>query len=142
MPMADTRRVARLSDIVIDCAHPASLARFWAAALDGYAVAPYDEAEVQRLQGLGIFDLEDDPTVLVDGPGPRLFLQRVPERRRAKNRVHLDLAAVDLDSEVSRLVDLGASVVAKYDSHVWLADPQGNDFCVTRERPIKRTSAA
>jgi Glyoxalase-like domain len=130
--MADTRRVAKLLEIVIDCAHPASLARFWAAALDGYGVAHYDETEIDRLRALGIFDLEDDPTVLVEGPGPRLFLQRVPERRQVKNRVHLDLAAADLDSEVKRLVSLGASVVETYDSHVWLADPQGNDFCVTR----------
>ncbi len=129
--LADTRWVARLHDIVIDCAHPASLARFWAAALDGYAVAPYDEAEIDRLRSLGVFDLEDDPTVLVEGPGPRLLLQRVPERKRVKNRIHVDLAAADLDSEVQRLAGLGASVVETYDSHAWLTDPQGTDFCVT-----------
>src|SRR5687767_5706933 len=44
-----TRTMARLHDIVLDCRHPASLARFWAATLDGYAVAPYDEAELVRL---------------------------------------------------------------------------------------------
>ena len=36
--------MARLKDIVVDADHPAALARFWAAALDGYAVAPYDDA--------------------------------------------------------------------------------------------------
>ena len=40
--------MARIVDIVIDCASPAALARFWAAALDGYAVAPYDEEELAR----------------------------------------------------------------------------------------------
>ena len=74
--------MARLRDIVIDCSHPASLARFWAAALDGYAVAPYDREEIERLRSLGITDLEDDPTVIVEGPGPRLFLQRVPDAKR------------------------------------------------------------
>ncbi|HEX9032614.1 MAG TPA: VOC family protein [Streptosporangiaceae bacterium] len=122
--------MARLSDIVIDCSHPASLARFWAAALDGYAVAPYDEDEIERLRSLGITDLEDDPTVLIEGPGPRLFFQRVPEPKRAKNRVHLDLAAADLDGEIVRLVSLGASIVETFESHVWLTDPQGNEFCV------------
>jgi hypothetical protein len=126
--------MARLSDIVIDCSHPASLARFWAAALDGYAVAPYDAAEIERLRSLGITDLEDDPTVLVKGPGPRLFFQRVPELKRAKNRVHLDLTTADVDSEVARLVNLGASTVETFESHVWLADPQGNDFCVMLSR--------
>jgi hypothetical protein len=123
--------MARLSDIVIDCSHPASLARFWAAVLDGYAVAPYDEDEIERLRSLGITDLEDDPSVLVQGPGPRLFFQRVPEPRRGKNRVHLDLASADVDGEIARLVSLGASVVGTFESHVWLADPQGNDFCLT-----------
>jgi hypothetical protein len=129
--MADTRRVARISDIVIDCAHPASLARFWAAALDGYAVAPYDDEEIERLRSLGIFDVEDDPTVLVEGPGPGLLLQRVPEPKRVKNRVHIDLVAADPDGEITRLLSFGASIVETYDSHVWLADPEGNEFCVS-----------
>jgi hypothetical protein len=74
--------VARIHDIVFDCAHPASVARFWAAVLDGYDVAPYDAAELERLRDLGIEGPEDDPTVLVEaGPGvrPRFFFQRVPE---------------------------------------------------------------
>ena len=57
--------MATLGDIVIDCARPAPLARFWAAVLDDYAVAPYDEAEIERLRALGIDDVEDDPTLLL-----------------------------------------------------------------------------
>jgi hypothetical protein len=123
--------MAQLRDVVIDCSHPASLARFWAEVLDGYAVAPYDDDEVERLRSLGIHDLEDDPSVLLLGPGPRLFLQRVSENKTGKNRAHLDLATADLDGEVNRLVSIGASVVERFESHVWLADPQGNDFCLT-----------
>ena len=123
--------MAQLRDIVIDCSHPASLAGFWAAALDGYAVAPYDSEEIERLRSLGITDLEDDPMVIVEGPGPRVFLQRVPEAKRAKNRVHLDLATASLEKEVDRLVGLGASVVERYESHVTLTDPQGSEFCLT-----------
>jgi hypothetical protein len=122
--------VARLRDIVIDCGHPASLARFWAAALDGYAVAPYDAEEIARLASIGVHDLEDDPTVLVEGPGPRLFLQRVPENKQVKNRVHLNLLAADLDGEVARLTELGASVAGRYDGHLTLTDPEGNEFCL------------
>ncbi len=124
--------MAELRDIVIDCSHPASLARFWAAALDGYAVAPYDSEEIERLRSLGITDLEDDPSVLVEGPGPRLFLQRVPEAKQVKNRVHLDLTAARTEEEVDRLVNIGASVVERFESHVMLADPQGNEFCLMR----------
>jgi Glyoxalase-like domain len=122
--------MASLRDIVVDCAHPAALARFWAAALDGYAVAPYDEEELARLRSVGVLDTEDDPTVLVIGPGPRLFLQRVPEPRRVKNRLHLDLTADEPDREIDRLTGLGARVAARYAGHVTLTDPEGNEFCV------------
>jgi hypothetical protein len=124
-----------LHDIVFDCRHPASLARFWAEALDGYAVAPYDDAELARLRAIGVDDPEDDSTVLVEGPGhPRLFFQKVPEPKGAKNRVHLDLGADDPAAEVERLVGLGASVLRRQDEgeHRWvtLADPEGNELCV------------
>jgi hypothetical protein len=125
--------MAWLRDIVVDCRHPASIARFWASALDRYRVAPYDDQELARLRANGVFDVEDDPTVLVepvDGGGPRMFFQLVPESKVVKNRVHLDLVAGDLTAEVSRLVGLGAQVVEKYDGHIQLADPEGNEFCV------------
>jgi hypothetical protein len=127
--------VATLGDVVFDCRHPASLARFWAAALDGYDVAPYDDAELARLRAEGIDDPEDDPTVLVEAPGrrPRLFFQLVPEAKVVKNRVHLDLLADDVDAEVDRLVGLGAQVPAAQPSHqglVTLLDPEGNELCV------------
>jgi hypothetical protein len=100
--------------------------------LDGYEIAPYDDAETERLRSRGIDDFEDDPSVLLLGPGPRIFLQRVPESKQAKNCVHLDLAVPRLEDEVTRLAGLGASVVDRYESHVTLADPQGNEFCLTR----------
>ncbi|RII08641.1 hypothetical protein DSC45_32875 [Streptomyces sp. YIM 130001] len=124
--------MARLRDIVIDCAHPASEARFWAAALDGYAVAPYDDAELARLAAQGIADPEHDPTVLIEprGGGPRVWCQLVPEPKRAKNRVHLDLSSADPDTELSRLGALGAEILARYEDHWVLADPEGNEFCL------------
>ncbi|MFG1703680.1 VOC family protein [Nonomuraea sp. M3C6] len=122
--------MARLHDVVVDCRHPASLARFWAAALDGYAVAPYDAAELARLRSEGVDDPEDDPTVLVEGGPPRLWFQRVPERKVVKNRLHLDLRADDLDGELDRLIGLGAKLLATYDDWVVPADPEGNEFCL------------
>jgi len=114
--------MARLHDIVFDCARPAATARFWAAALDDHAVAPYDEAELARLRSLGIDSAEDDPTVLVEpaSGGPRLWFQLVPEGKRVKNRVHLDLRAADLDAEIERLSGLGAAVRARHAGHVVL----------------------
>ncbi|WP_369167077.1 VOC family protein [Streptomyces sp. R28] len=129
--------MARLHDIVIDCARPAATARFWAAALDGYAVAPYDDAELTRLRAQGIADPEDDPTVLVEprGGGPRLWCQLVPEPKRVKNRLHLDLVSADPEAEIDRLVTLGATVQARHEDHDVLADPEGNEFCLLPLRP-------
>ena len=128
--------MARIGDVTFDCRHPASLARFWAAALDGYDVAPYDEEELARLRSIGVDEPEDDPTVLVEAPGatPRLFFQKVREDKVVKNRVHLDLRADDPAAEVRRLTELGASVVADEPeaSFVVLQDPEGNEFCVMR----------
>lgn len=131
--------VARLHDLVFDCSHPASLARFWAAVLDGFAVAPYDEAELERLRSNGVDDPEDDPTVLVVGPqgGARLFFQLVPEPKTVKNRTHVDLLCDDLGTEVDRLVALGAKVPTEQPGadvgRVALVDPEGNEFCLSKE---------
>jgi Glyoxalase-like domain len=127
--------MAQLRDLVIDCRHPASLARFWAAALDGYQIAPYNEDELARLRAMGVNDPEDDPNVLVeplDTTRPRLFLQAVPEPKVAKNRMHVDLAADDLGRERQRLIGLGATPIAERDGFVVLADPEGNEFCLSR----------
>ncbi|WP_114560068.1 VOC family protein [Desertihabitans aurantiacus] len=125
--------MARLRDVVVDSVHPARLARFWAAALDGYAVAPYDEAELARLRSTGVTSTEDDPTVLVESAdgGPRLWCQRVGDpAAAARPGLHLDLVAADTADEADRLVGLGASVLARHADHLVLADPEGHPFCL------------
>ena len=130
--------MSRIADIVFDCARPAPLARFWASALDGYEIAPYDEEELARLRSIGIDDPEDDPGVLVLPPNegePRLFFQQVPEPKKVKNRVHLDLRPSDRAAEVARLLALGATKVRDVEHPTDLAwtamqDPEGNEFCV------------
>ncbi len=129
--------MAFLSDIVFDCSAPARLARFWAAALDDYEVAPYDDAELDRLRSIGIDNIEDDPTVLVQaisGSGVRVWFQRVPEPKQAKNRVHIDLRTDDPHEEIARLVNLGAHIleVQANDDVVVMHDPEGNEFCVIK----------
>jgi hypothetical protein len=124
---------ASIDSIVFDCSHPASLARFWCEVLEDYEIAPYDDAEIERLKAMGIDDVEDDPNVLVlpKTTGPRMFFQKVPEGKTAKNRVHLDVRLRDR-AHLHRLLELGATVVSEWSNHdgYWLTDPQGNDFCV------------
>jgi hypothetical protein len=128
----------RIESVVFDCRDAAPLARFWAAAL-GWSVAPYDEDELERLASKGIYDPEDDPSVMVEPPYdtdlPVLYFTEVPEDKVVKNRVHLDLAAdASLEDEVQRLEGLGAEVRnwAEEGGSMWcvMHDPQGNEFCV------------
>jgi Glyoxalase-like domain len=126
--------MARIHDVTFDSRHPASSARFWAAALDDYEVAPYDLAELDRLRMNGSTDPDDDPTVVVEAhSGPRLLFELVHEPKTVKNRVHLDLRCESFDAdEVARLTALGASVLEQHDSHFVLLDPEGNEFCLSR----------
>ena len=70
------------------------------------------------------------------GAGIDVLLQRVPDVKGQKNRLHLDLRTPDLDAEVRRVLDLGATLLTSEpvteDSWSWhiLADPDGNEFCV------------
>lgn len=108
--------------VVIDCSDLDRSAQFWADVLGyvpaGPAIGPY-----QSLVPAG-------------GQGIEVLLQRVPEEKRGKNRLHLDLRTRDLQSEVSRAVSLGATMVtgqpvteAGWRWHI-LADPDGNEFCI------------
>jgi hypothetical protein len=133
----------RLNSICFDCARPAALARFWAVVLD-YQVRPYDEAEIERLRGLGILDLEDDPHVVIDDPsgqGPSVWFNQVPERKVAKNRVHLDVNVAGQD-EIDRLVALGAHVlrpVGAVEGQTWVVmlDPERNEFCAMPAQEVE-----
>lgn len=124
---------SRLRSIVFDCAQPATLARFWAAAL-GYTVRPYDQAEIDRLHAAG-FTIDTDPSVVIDPlvTGPTVWFNRVPEPKQTKNRVHLDLTLGRLE-DIEHLVALGARILQSADevpNEHWfiMADPEGNEFC-------------
>ena len=69
---------------------------------------------------------------------PAWIFARVPEAKTAKNRLHLDLVAADVEAEVARLVALGASRQADVDEYgyTWtvMIDPEGNEFCVGKAR--------
>ena len=71
-----------------------------------------------------------------------LLFITVPDDKKLKNRVHLDLRPVDRtrEQEVDRILALGASHLADFrrpDGSGWitLADPEGNEFCVLTQEP-------
>jgi catechol 2,3-dioxygenase-like lactoylglutathione lyase family enzyme len=116
----------RLVHLVVDCADPARLARFWADAL-GWEVAD-ETAEEVDVWPAG-FEYPS-PVAL-----PLVFVP-VPEPKTGQNRVHLDLASASAEHQeelVRRARDLGATPADDGQGEVpWvvLADPEGNEFCV------------
>jgi catechol 2,3-dioxygenase-like lactoylglutathione lyase family enzyme len=118
-----------IREIVFDCESAPKLARFWAEILDGYAVRPYDQTEIDRLAGLGLTP-ETDPTVMVDGPGPVLCFQQVPMRKYENNRLHLDISVPDRRQQVDRILALGGTIVRETPGYTVMHDPEGNQFCI------------
>jgi hypothetical protein len=127
--------MATLQEIVVDALNPAALARFWAAALDDYALRPYDAAEIARLAHLGLTP-ETDPSVALDGRGPTLFFQKSARGKTGRNRMHWDLRCASRADEVARLVRLGASVRDVHATFTVMLDPEGNEFCVQEPQRI------
>jgi predicted enzyme related to lactoylglutathione lyase len=113
--------VAQLG-LVLDCHDPERLGTFWSQAL-GYDV----------IGEAGNYVLLLPP----DGEkGPQFLLQRVPEPKETKNRMHFDIHVPDIEAEASRLVELGAvrvklEALSEHGNNwVLLQDPEGNEFCV------------
>ena len=138
--------------LVFDCADPAAQAAFWQEALGYHSPPPPPPHSTwpEFLASAGVPEEQwNDANAVEDaeGTGPRLFFQKVPEGKVAKNRVHLDLNvggghAVPLeerrarvDAEVDRLKALGATDergAMEKDGEYWVRmnDPEGNEFCV------------
>ena len=114
--------------ITFDARHPAALARFWAEALPGYRVRPYDDAEIARLAARGLTP-ETDPSVAVDGDGPTLWFQ-LSDDTTARGNLHLDLAFAERHAEARRLEALGAALHVEREDHLVMLDPEGTRFCL------------
>lgn len=140
--------------LVIDCADPDLLARFWAAAL-AYELAPPPPGfatwnDFYRDLGLSEEDLVDgvDRISDPDGNGPNIWFHPVDQVKTVKNRLHLDLHAsgertdpietrrMRVDAEAARLAGLGATITGALSSEgldhyaVGMRDPEGNEFDV------------
>jgi predicted enzyme related to lactoylglutathione lyase len=121
--MADDMRATAVVrfGLVLDCRDPSSLAPFWAQALGYVELGSVDNYVLLAPDGHA---------------GPNLLLQRVPEAKSAKNRMHLDIHTPHIEEEAARLKQLGArrvqaEPIGEHGSHwILMADPEGNEFCV------------
>jgi len=111
----------RIGNIALDCDDVLKLATFWSTALE----RPLDNGSSAQFASIGGTDSERHE--------PAWYFNKVPEPKRAKNRVHLDLVDPD-PSAVDKLVELGATMVGEHwmSGHGWtvMQDPEGNEFCV------------
>jgi hypothetical protein len=112
----------RAVEVCIDVVDPREAAKFWAEFL-GYEIEGEVDARWVHLN---------------PPPGfPVLNLQRVPERKQVKNRLHLDVYVDDPWKWIEHAERLGARQLRLHDDPAdWfcvMADPSGNEFCVCRE---------
>jgi hypothetical protein len=136
--------------VVFDAANPGKLAAFWALVL-GYVEEPpppgFDSWEAfGRSIGLPEEQFGDQASIVdPEGAGPRIYIQRVPEGKTAKNRVHLDVRVAGqevrgeerarlIEERVNQLLAAGASIAWRHSdvrgSSVVMRDIEGNEFCV------------
>jgi len=117
---------SRVICLAVDCRDTAVLSEFWCAALGYTVVKRWTDSRGTEYVELG------------SGDEPMVLLQPVAEPKSVKNRLHLDIAprSGTRESEVERLVGLGAKVVSTEPDFHWvvMADPEGNEFCVLPPR--------
>lgn len=119
--------IARLRSIVLECADPEPLARFWSEVIDR-----------------AITDRDDDWWSLErHGAEARMCFQVVADHvpppwpgEHGEQQVHLDLEVDDLERARATVLGLGArqlsDVIEEGDSGTWqvFADPAGHPFCL------------
>jgi hypothetical protein len=130
--------------ITIDCMDADLMCRFWSIAL-GYVEEPPPAGYLSWEDFLRANHITVPPNGSIgaivdpDDIGPRILFLRVPEKKQVKNRVHLDIRTARTDdakeTKVAELKQAGAVEVRRVDEHgQWwmvMADPEGNEFCVT-----------
>lgn len=100
----------------IDCNDLEGMTEFWGRLLD---------VEFRVVEPFGFLAHAPDRKVTI-------WLQRVPEQKTGKNRVHLDFVAADLEASLDKVRSLGGTVGEQHEwrDFVWITctDPEGNVF--------------
>lgn len=102
-----------------DAQDAAAAAQFWGAVLG----RDVDEGATAERASLVLRPGTADAPILFHG---------VPERKTVKNRIHLDLITADFETELQRLLGLGARELAAFERWTTLLDPEGNEFDLIR----------
>jgi hypothetical protein len=125
----------KIASVTFDCRDASVVGGFWSAAI-GRPLDPGAASEFASIGFQGRRDRQGWHPVERDAEPTWLFAQ-VPESKGVKNRLHLDVVATDLEAEIARLVDLGATRVADREEYgyAWtlMTDPEGNEFDLAQE---------
>lgn len=66
--------------------------------------------------------------------GLTVYLQRVPEEKNSKTRVHMDLTVPNVPAALARVEALGGRALREFvepgENLAVVADPDGNEFCL------------
>jgi predicted enzyme related to lactoylglutathione lyase len=119
-----TEPVAKMIAITIDANDAPSVAAFWAG---------LTATEVTKVEEDGAFHF-----LGAVGDAPELCIQRVPEPKVGKARVHVDFSAPDLQAITDRILALGGTWDGEertFSEYTWrmFQDPEGTEFDVVLE---------
>jgi catechol 2,3-dioxygenase-like lactoylglutathione lyase family enzyme len=116
---------SRVIAVTVDCHDVDRLVLFWSAALGSDEIGRWRDAHGKEYVRVGLGAGVTDAVLL---------LHPCADPKVGKNRLHLDLAALDgtQADELDRLTALGATLVDDDPEVPWvvLADPEGNEFCI------------
>lgn len=131
-----------LACVAFDCVDALTVGRFWSAAI-GRPLDPEGTTEFASIGFRGRRNQEGWEPVARDADPTWLFAQ-VPEPKKVKNRLHLDVVAADPEAEIVRLIELGATRVADREQYGYswtlMVDPEGNEFDLGRALGLGRRS--
>lgn len=115
----------RIGNIAIDCNDLEGMTSFW-----------------EAITGLSRLVGDDSFCILGDAEHQgrlKLFMQRVPEPRVGKNRLHIDLYVSDAAAALADVERLGGAAAGSHarEGISWLVatDPEGNEFCLVEILP-------
>lgn len=126
----------KIACVTLDCVDALTVGRFWSAAVG----RPLDAGADNGFASIGFAARRDRDGWAQVAPQdePTWIFARVPEPKLGKNRLHLDVVTTDVEAEIARLLNLGATRVADHEEYgyTWtlMADPEGNEFDIARQK--------
>jgi predicted enzyme related to lactoylglutathione lyase len=115
-------RPGRINNLILDSIDPDAIATFWCTLLGVEVVEQVGDGHYVELGAAA--------------GGLPIVIQRVPEPKATKNRMHPDIVVADLEEATREIERLGGvwRDGREHDEYGFrwrvMADPEGNEFCI------------